>query len=594
MAFSPFLAIFVGLVGACSPAKEEAPPPQPPVSVVDAAPPPEVAVVDAAPPPPQNTDDEAIAKAEKDFVDLFARLWPETATQMGIHDRDGDLDPHDQKAWDDALAEEDRMLAQLKERFAKPNASRAARTNLEIMEHGLTVSIRYERVMRPLQRLPVRYTQPLTAIFAMTAREYASPEERAKMIVARLEKIPGVVAAAKKNLLNPPKVWTQVGIEEARGAKAFFADIKPFLEKSLPNDKTRALAALTAADKAYDDYAKFLANDVMKRSNGGFAAGREFFDFLLHEDFVIDENADQVLAIGQRVFDETDKQMTTIALRIDPKAKGWPDVIKKLKNNHPKADDLLASYRAEVMRARKFLADKDAVPFPPGDDLDVIDTPPFQRSTITAAYDQPPPFDKLTKGFFFVTPVDKTLSKQKQEEMLRENDHGDLVDTSVHEAYPGHHLQLSFARLHPSPARKLTGPSIFAEGWALYSEELMSELGYYTDEERLLQLEWTLVRAARIIIDVGIHTQNMSFEDGVKVLTDKVHLEHELALSEVKRYTMTPTQPSSYLLGREMLFKLRERYKAKMGDKYTLKAFHTEALSHGTLAPGILAREMLD
>jgi uncharacterized protein (DUF885 family) len=178
--------------------------------------------------------------------------------------------------------------------------------------------------------------------------------------------------------------------------------------------------------------------------------------------------------------------------------------------------------------------------------------------------------------------------------MLRENDHGDQVDTVVHEAYPGHHLQLSFARTHPSLVRKAISPSIFAEGWALYSEELLNELGYYTDEERLAQLQWTLVRAARVVIDVGLHTQGMTFGEAMKILTGRVHLEHELALSEVRRYTADPTQPLTYLVGREMIFKLRDKYKEREGEKYSLKRFHTEVLSHGTIAPGLIAKEILE
>jgi uncharacterized protein (DUF885 family) len=215
------------------------------------------------------------------------------------------------------------------------------------------------------------------------------------------------------------------------------------------------------------------------------------------------------------------------------------------------------------------------------------------RSTISAAYDQPPPFDaKVTKGFFFVTPVDKTLSKAKQEEMLRENDWADVVDTSVHEAYPGHHLQLSFARLHGSTIRKALDHAIFSEGWALYSEELMSELGYYDDAQRLIQLEWALVRAARIVIDVGLHVGSMTFEDAVKVLTDEVHLEKQLALSEVKRYTESPTQPSAYMLGRERILRLRDRVKKRDGAKFSLKAFHADLLSRGTVSPALLEKEM--
>src|SRR5262249_44023971 len=165
-----------------------------------------------------------------------------------------------------------------------------------------------------------------------------------------------------------------------------------------------------------------------------------------------------------------------------PKAKGWPEITARLKAKHPSAEDLLGAYKKEVARARAFLGEKDAVSFPPGDDLEVIDTPPFMRSTVTAAYDQPPPFDaQMTKGFFFVTPVAKALPKAKQEEMLRENDWADIVDTSVHEAFPGHHLQLSFARRCPSLVRRALDRAIFSEGWALYSEELMAELGYYDD-----------------------------------------------------------------------------------------------------------------
>jgi uncharacterized protein (DUF885 family) len=240
------------------------------------------------------------------------------------------------------------------------------------------------------------------------------------------------------------------------------------------------------------------------------------------------------------------------------------------------------------------------VPFPPGDDCQVAETPPFLRSTTTASYEPSPPLDAVTRGYFYVTPVDPGMTRDQREQLLRENDHADQVDTVVHETYPGHHLQLSFARSHPSLIRKMidakraaaVGQSVFAEGWGLYSEELMSELGYYTDEERLMQLEWTLVRAARVMIDVGLHTRGMTFDEAVKVLTDRVHLERELALSEIKRYTMTPAQPLSYLIGRERFVAMRERFKQR--GSFSLKAFHAEVLSHGTIAPGLVEREIFE
>ena len=545
---------------------------------------------------PADRDDAAIARAGQAYVDLVVKISPETATQLGIHDRDADLDDRTLAGFERDTVLEETMLADLKARFAEPRATRAALTDLAIIEHALAVDAKMRRAQDPLRRKPDTYAGPMNAIFLMTAREYAPAAERAKNAIARIEKIPAQLDEAKKNILAstkpPPKVWTQVGIEAAGGAKQFFDDEKKPLEDALPQDKARVEKALKDAQKAYADYKQFLEKQILPKGGDDYAAGADLFDFLLKQDFFLTEGASDLVAMGEKIFAETDAQMTEVAKRVDPKAKGWPEVVAKVKAHHPTAADLLPSYRKELARARKFLVDKDVVTLPEGDDCEVIETPPFQRSTITAAYDQPPPFDKVTKGFFFVTPVDPKASAKEQEQMLRENDHGDQVDTATHEAYPGHHLQLSIARRIPSVVRKATGPAIFAEGWALYAEELMNELGMYTDEERLMQLEWTLVRAARIVIDVGLHTKGMTFDQAVAFLTDKVHLEHALAVSEVKRYTETPTQPSSYLIGRQKIMAIRERAKKEWGASFTLKRFHDALLSHGTIAPTLVEDEM--
>jgi uncharacterized protein (DUF885 family) len=484
------------------------------------------------------------------------------------------------------------MLADLHARFDGARLSRAARTDVALLESALSVDAKVKRAVRPLERRPDLYASPMQALFLMAARDYAPASERAANALARIEKLPATVALARTNLGRPPRVWTQVAIEQSKGAAAFFDEQRSFLEASLPSEKPRIGRAIADAKSAYAAYAAYLQKDVLPRGGDDFAAGRELFEFLLRENYFLDKDSDALLALGRRLLTETEAQMTETARRIDAKAKGWPEVVRRLKAKHPTAEDLIASYARELSRARKFLVDKDAVDFPPGDDCQVIETPPFLRSTITAAYDPPPPLDAVTKGYFFVTPVDKSLPKAKKEEILRENDHGDQVDTAVHEAYPGHHLQLSFARRHPSLIRKIVDQSIFSEGWALYCEMLMGELGYYTDEERLLVLQWQLVRAARVVIDVGLHTRGMNFDEAMKILTDDVHLEHELALSEVKRYTMDPTQPLSYLVGREMIVALRDKYKAREGAAFTLKRFHTELLSHGTMSPGLIEREM--
>jgi uncharacterized protein (DUF885 family) len=467
------------------------------------------------------------------------------------------------------------------------------KVDLELLMHSLEVAVRVGKERQLPVTSPQAYLAPLGTIFLMIARPYAPAEDRAHAVIARLEKIPAVIAAAKANLKNPPRVWTETAIESTHEAFSFLAQVHAFLLPTLPRESARVAQALQTAHAAFADYEQFLKTDLLPRSKGDFAAGRPLFDFMLHESYFLDEDADAVQALGQRVFDATLVQLTALAQKMDPKAKGWPEVARRAKQNHPTAADLLPSYKRELDRARAFLVAKDVVPLPPNDDCEVIDTPPFERATITAAYDPAPPFDTtVSKGFFFVTPVEASMSAKEKEQMLLENAHAEQVDTVVHETYPGHHLQLSFSRMHPSIVRKMNETNLFDEGWALYSEELMSELGYYTDEERLIQLEWTLVRAARVIIDVGLHTKGMTFDQAVSILTDKVHLERTLALSEVKRYTSDPTQPLAYIVGREKIFGLREKWKARDPEHFSLKRFHEDLLSHGTIVPALIAEEM--
>ncbi len=538
-------------------------------------------------------DDDVIAKAGEDYVALYASIHPEDATALGLHEYDDQLDDRSAAGHARDIEREVAFLSTLEQRFADPKASPAARTDLAMLLGALRCDIRKDRELRPLQRKPDVYLEPLNAIFHMTARSYAPVSTRARNVVVRLEKIPKVVDDAKHNLLNPPRIWTEIAMERASSARAFLEQQRPFLVEAMPDETARVDAALKTAIGAYEGYRTYLQKEVLPRSTGHFAAGRELFDYLLENDYFLDERADELLDIGKKVFAETSSLMTEVAKRIDPKAKGWPEVTAKLKAKHPAAGELLAAYEKEVKRARAYLVEKDAIAFPDGDDLEVVETPTFMRATITAAYDQPPPFDaQTTKGFFFVTPIDTSLPKKRQEEMLRENDWADIVDTSVHEAYPGHHLQLSFARRSPSMIRRALDRAIFSEGWALYGEELMAELGYYDDAQRLIQLEWALVRAARIILDVGLHVGDMTFEQAVEILTDEVHLERSLAISEVKRYTESPTQPSAYMIGRQKILELRERARKRDGVTFSLKAFHADLLTRGTVPPSLLAREM--
>src|SRR5207247_3883798 len=225
--------------------------------------------------------------------------------------------------------------------------------------------------------------------------------------------------------------------------------------------------------------------------------------------------------------------------------------ITEAKSRQPEALKLKDAYRSEVERARRFVIEKRLAPLTPGEKLEVIDTPVFERSVVPyAAYLPPGAFDQDQTGHFYVTPVDTLRRADEQQQQLEGHNYASLALTTVHEAYPGHHLQLCHANRAGSRLRRLADSSLMAEGWALYCEELMHEQGFYLDSlTRLYQLRDALWRACRVVLDVGLHTGAFTFMRAVDYLREQAMLERVNALAEVKRYTLTPTQPMSYTVG---------------------------------------------
>ncbi len=524
------------------------------------------------------------------YLSNLLRWSPETASALGLHAHDDRLDERREGEVRAILDEEKVFLAEVRAVESSVDPRSSDGVDLAMLAGALEADVLVREKLAPHRRMPDSYCEPLGTLFRMATNEYGTPVARARAMHARLARVPALLEEARTTLVNPPPSWTRIAIGKSRSAAEMFDTLRAFLDEALPGERVQNAKAIGDARAAYAAYAAWLESDLLPRSKGEFAAGSALFEGLLRANYALDDTPADLEALGLRVMRETEEAMGEVAKRIDPKAKNASEVLAAIKGEHPSAADLVPAYRREVERARAFLVARDVVTFPPGDDLVVEETPPFLRATTQASYDQAPPFDATTRGFFFVTPVDPTWNAEQQEEWLRESDFGDVVDTAVHEAYPGHHLQLSIARRHPSLVRKAIGPSIFSEGWALYSEELMSELGYYAPRERMMQLEWTLVRAARIVLDVGLHTRGMSLQDAENFLVERVHLERALAASEVRRYSENPTQSLSYLVGREQIRALRERTRRLEGTSFSLKAFHDRLLREGTVAPKLIER----
>ena len=253
---------------------------------------------------------------------------------------------------------------------------------------------------------------------------------------------------------------------------------------------------------------------------------------------------------------------------------------------------MLPKYQEVTERSRQWVLDKKLASIP-AEKLDVIETPVFMRFvTPYAAYFAPAPFEKDQKGYYFVTPVDTSLPKETQEGQLGEL-YIDIENTTVHEAYPGHHLQLIHQNTL-SKIRRMSGSALMSEGWGLYSERLGKEFDFYsTPVDQMEAYRWLLVRAVRVIVDVGLHCQDMTFEDAVKFMVDTTHLEKAAAEGEVRRYTQTPTQPLSYLMGMLLIYELRAEYQKALGDEFNLENFHDTVLSYGSIPIKLIRTSMM-
>jgi len=299
---------------------------------------------------------------------------------------------------------------------------------------------------------------------------------------------------------------------------------------------------------------------------------------------VLRDTAPELWRYGHRLKEEIEADLAARARRLDPKH-SWRELIARLREDHPSAGELVPFYAKAMDRARRFVETRKVAPLPNGA-LEVVATPEFLRPLVPfAAYEAPGTFSPDRSGWFYVTPPDPTLPAPQQERLLR--DHccrWEVAAVTLHEGYPGHHLQIIHAQDHPSSIRKLILSTLTLEGWALYCEEMMGEEGFYEgDEERFFQRVHLLWRALRVLIDVGLHTRGMTFEQAVDMLVSTFGVDRGNAEAEVRRYCAAPAYQICYAVGRRELLSLREDFKRSKGRAYSLNGFHEAILSYGAL-----------
>jgi len=524
-------------------------------------------------------------------------LNPVLGTQWGNH------------SWDDrlprlspqALQDQEREMRAALDEFAGMESdefSLDARIDHELLVRIIAAMIRSRECMQPHLRNPGFYLdEALGGVLLLLLREFAPLPQRLESALGRAREVPRVLEEGQVNLVpqRVPPVWAQTALEQAELAPGLFGSLLPALcAKAAPELQKEMVQQGQRAVEAIEAYARFLNNDVLLQAGGSFAVGKDLFDEMLREEHMVDYDADELLEIGWQQFRHTQEQMKELARQIDP-YRPARDLLEEAKADHPSAEGLLVAYEEAMDAARRYVREQDIVTIPEGEELRIVETPTYLRPIIPyAAYMPPGPLEERQEGIFIVTPVDPDAPPEDRENRLRGHYRAKLPVIALHEAYPGHHLQLVWANQQETTPRQLGSifATLFIEGWAFYCEELMEQLGYIAEPlQRLGRLSGQLWRAGRIILDVSLHTRDMEVKEAVRFLVVDCQLEPGDALAEVRRYTQTPTQPQSYLMGKLAILDLVADYRRVHPDA-SLREVHDAILSCGSLPPRLMRQRL--
>jgi hypothetical protein len=530
----------------------------------------------------------------EEFVELFAQHHPVQASRYGIHDYDSRL-PDDSPS---GLRERTVWLKDFEQRLAASVPIKELPLEQRVDHAVLGSRIAAMRAdleeIQVYQHNPAIY--PLTAlegIFLLMARGFAPLDERKEMVLSRMQAVPDYLKAARANFTQVPDTFLAVAAEVTLSGPGLVDEVARSLIKSFPGETERIEHAAGRARMGFLQYQEFLDRDLEAKVGGTFAIGERWMNYKLGRQHLLSLDCQSLEALGKEHVERTRQQLEAAAKELDA-SRSWKEQLEEAKKRHFDPLRIRENYQAEVDRARAFVIDKRFVPYPEGERLLVEETPVFERGTNPyAVYLGPAPFGEDQVGQFFVTPVDISRRKEEQEQQLCGHCAPVLPLVTVHETYPGHHLQQCHANRSGSRIRKLANSDVFYEGWALYCEDLMAQQGYFTDPAtRLFQLRDLLWRACRVVIDVGLHTGKMTFMQAVDLLVEQASLERVNAVMEVKRYAMTPTQPSCYLVGKIRILELRAETERRLEGRFDLHDFHAALLAGGTIPPNLAAEEL--
>lgn len=521
---------------------------------------------------------------EEHLAHLY-EMYPTAAAADGVHTHDDLLEDLSRSALDARIRELGGWARRL------DGISPSALTPVEALERRMLGDrirghlFALEEV-RDWQRSPLYYADTLaTSLSGQTLFPYADLPERARRVASKLRQVPRLLDAARQNVTEAPGLFVKVGIESFEGVLRFVEHDLPRAFRDLEDLHLLGGLADTSIDAtdALREHIAHLRDSVAPKSRASFRLGKDRFEQQLRLDEGLDVPTGNLLAIARRELHATQDAFARVAAEIDPDPEtAW----RRTRARHPAPDALIQEAGRQVETLLTFLTRKRIVTVPEHAGVHVRPTPDFQRWA-TASLATPGPFEPArVPACYYVGGVDPAWPAERQEEHLRSLCHATLSSIGAHEVFPGHFLHFEHLRAVSSPSRKsgFFAATSFVEGWAHYAEQMVLDEGFErgNPEVRLGQLSEALVRLARTIVGIRLHTEDLSVEQGVRFFCDEAYLEESSARQEAERATFDPGCVL-YALGKMMLLKLRTDVREAEGESFSLLRFHDRLLGQGCL-----------
>jgi uncharacterized protein (DUF885 family) len=556
----------------------------------------------------QNNADRQFEALANKYLEELLQMNPERATGLGDHRFDNRLNDYTLAGVRKSHDFNESYLAQLN-KIAFDKLSKTNNVDARIMRERLEANIFSIDFLREYEWNPGNYNVG-GAINALISRDFAPLKERMMSAKGRLEAIPAVVAAAKANLKNPPRVYTETAIAQNRGViNLIKGDLQRFIDEA--GMKAELAPAQEKAVTALTEYGKWLETDLLPRSTGEFRLGDAKYRQKLKYALSSDLSKEDLLKRAETDLKATQDRMYAVAMPLFNKH--FPDglttirltegalkkyvikkVLDKLAEKRPNNENIVAQANQDLKETTEFVRAKNLVTVP-SEPVKVVEMPEFARGSAVAYFDSAGPLEKKNETFFTISPTPKDWSDARKESFYKEYNDYMLEDLTIHEAMPGHYLQIMHSNKFKAPTliRAIFRSGTFTEGWAVYAEQIMAEAGYGGAEVEMQQLKMKLRVIINAIIDQKIHTAGMTEKEAIDFMMNEGFQEEGEAAGKWKRAQLSSTQLSTYYVGSVEINDLRKAYEAKNKGKLNLKKMHDWMLSFGS-PPAKYVREMLD